>query len=228
MRMSAYVFAALVAAGMPRVAIAQNAAPPAVPPATASSHVGVTQSHWIVSGFVGSNFGGAAATDPSVDFGGQLAWLWRGVFGGEVLADFAPSFKIDNVALSENPHANSYMANAVFAVPLGADGQFQPYISGGLGAIQLRTTVFNAALPRVTGTPIPIGTSDGDQMKSATNIGAGLMGFAGLIGFRADVRYYKASTDSAFQSTSGVGQFTETLLSGLDYWRANIGVAVRW
>ena len=225
MRMSAFVIATMLAAGLPGAAIAQNVAGP--PPATPSSHVGITQSHWIVSGFVGSNFGGATATDPSVDFGGQLGWLWRGVFGGEVLADFAPTFKVDNLALSENPHTNSYMANAIFAIPLGADGQFQPYVSGGLGAIQLRTRVFNAALPHVSGV-IPTGTSDGDQMKSATNIGAGLMGFAGVIGFRADIRYYKASTDRTFQSTSAVGQFTETLLSGLDYWRANIGVALRF
>jgi hypothetical protein len=226
MRMSAYVIAAVLTAGLPCAAIAQNT--PGPPPATASSHVGTTQSHWLVSGFVGSNFGGATATDPSVDFGGQFGWLWRGVFGGEVLADFAPTFKVDNIALSQNPHANSYMANAIFAVPLGADGQFQPYVSGGLGAIQLQTRVFNAALPRVSGTPIPTGTSDGDEITSGTNIGAGLMGFAGVIGFRADIRYYKASTDSALQSTSAVGQFTETLLSGLDYWRANIGVAIRW
>jgi opacity protein-like surface antigen len=227
--MSAYVIAALVAAALPGAAMAQSTSPaPIVPPATASSHVGVTQSHWIVSGFVGSNFGGATATDPSVDFGGQLAWLWRGVFGGEVLADFAPSFKVDNLALSENPRANGYMANAIFAVPLGAEGQFQPYISGGLGAIQLQTRVFNAALPRVSGTPIPTGTTDGDEVKRGTNVGAGLMGFAGIIGFRADIRYYKAATDTSLQSTTPVGQFTETLLSGLDYWRANIGVAIRW
>ena len=35
-------------------------------------------------------------------------------------------------------------------------------------------------------------------------------------------------TDTTFNSTSAVGQFTEGLLSGLDFWRANIGVAIRW
>jgi hypothetical protein len=80
----------------------------------------------------------------------------------------------------------------------------------------------------VSGTPIPTGTTDGDEVKRGTNVGAGLMGFAGIIGFRADIRYYKAATDTSLQSTTPVGQFTETLLSGLDYWRANIGVAIRW
>jgi len=226
--MSAYVITALLATGLPNAVMAQSASPPpaAVPPAAEPNLVGTVQSHWLVSGFVGSNFG-QSTTDPSVDFGGQVAYLWRGVVGGEAIADFAPSFKIDNAALSENPRANSYMANAIFALPLGAEGQIQPYVSGGLGMIQLTTRVFNAALPHPSGVLVT-GTSDGDQLKFGSNIGGGLMGFAGTIGFRADVRYYKATTDSNFQSTSAVGQFTESLLSGIDFWRANIGVVVRW
>ena len=230
MRMSAYVITALLAAGLPPAAIAQTAAnpPAAVPPPTQSTLYGTTQSHWLASGFVGSTFGGNTTNSESVNFGGQVAYLWRGVVGAEALADFTPSLKIDNAVLSENPRANSYMANAIVALPLGGEGQFQPYVSGGLGGIQLRATAFNAFLPVVSGTPIQTGTSTGDQVKFGSNVGGGIMGFAGMIGFRADIRYYKATTDSQFQSTSAIGQFTEGLLSGLDYWRANIGVALRW
>jgi hypothetical protein len=119
------------------------------------------------------------------------------------------------------------MANIIFAVPLGAEAQFQPYISGGVGGIQLQATVFNLALANPTGAP-PIGTSDGDRTRLGSDIGGGIMGFAGTVGFRADVRYYKVPVDTTFQSTSAVGLFTEGLLSGLNVWRANIGVAVRW
>jgi hypothetical protein len=153
--------------------------------------------------------------------------MWNGVIGAEALADFAPSFKIDNAALGEHPSVNSYMANIAFAIPLGGEGQVTPYISGGVGAIQMRTTTVNLALVNPTGT-LPIGTSDGDQTKLGTDIGGGVMGFAGTVGFRADVRYYKVPVDTSSQSTSAVGLFTEGLLSGLSIWRANIGVAVRW
>jgi hypothetical protein len=200
--------------------------PAAVPHATPARLYGPTEHQWIVSGFVGSNFG-SSTIDPSVDFGGQLAFLWKGVIGAEALADFAPSFRIDNLVLADHPHANSYMANLIFATPLGAEGQIEPYISGGVGAVQLRTTVLNLALPNSTGA-LATGTSDGDQMLPGTDLGGGVMGFAGMIGFRADVRYYKVPTDTTFQSNSAVGQVTEGLLSGLSFWRANIGVAVRW
>ncbi len=228
MRTSAYLIIAVLAAGLPRTASAQgNTNPPAAVPAAAPAELyGPTQSHWVVSGFVGGNFG-HSTTDPSVDFGGQLAYLWHGIVGAEALADFAPSFKLDDLALAENPNANSYMGNAIVALPVGAEGQFQPYVSGGVGGMQLQTKALNAFLPHPSGT-VPTGTSNGDQVKFGSNIGAGVMGFAGMLGFRADVRYYKANTTSNFSSTSAVGQFTEGLLSGLSYWRANIGLAVRW
>jgi len=226
--MSAYVITALLAVGLPHAATAQSAAiaPAAVPAAVEPTLIGATASHWLLSGFVGSNFG-SSTKDPNVNFGGQVAFLWKGVIGGEAVADFAPSFKMDNPALSENPRANSYMANGIFALPLGSEGQIEPYVSGGMGVIQLTTRVFNAALPHVSGGAIT-GTSDGNQLKLGTNVGGGVMGFAGTIGFRADVRYYRAGADKTLQSTSPAGQFTETLLSSLDFWRANIGVVLRW
>ena len=107
--------------------------------------------------------------------------------------DFNPSFRLDNLLLAENPRANAYMANAIFALPVGASGQFQPHAAGGVGGIQLVATVFNIALPHPSGT-FPTGTTEGDQFRVGTNIGGGLMGFAGMIGFRADARYYSANS----------------------------------
>ena len=229
MRMSAYVITAVLAAGLPAAAQAQSSTQPpaAVPAVSPSEDYGTIQSHWIVSGFVGSNFGGAS-NNASVNFGGQLGYLWKGVLGAEGIADFAPSFKLDNPALNQNPHTNGYMGNAIAALPLGDEGQFQPYVSGGVGIITMKTEVLNAFLPHPTGT-FPTGFSTTDQHAFGSNIGGGVMGFAGMLGFRADVRYYKAATTSTVTATdSPAGQFTEALLSGLNYWRANIGVALRW
>jgi hypothetical protein len=208
--MSALVLSAAIAVGASSTAMAQTAA----------------SNRWIMAGFVGSNFG-AATTAASADFGGQIAYLWRGMFGVEGLADFSPHLKIDNAGLSEFPEANAYMTNAIFALPLGNEGQFQPYVSGGWGGIQLRTSVFNAFLPHTTGQVA--GTTAGEEVSNGGDIGAGVMGFAGRIGFRGDVRYFKASHNSNPSTTDpAVSQFTESVLSGLDFWRANIGIAVRW
>lgn len=178
-------------------------------------------SQWISSGFIGSNFG-ASAEDPSLDFGGQVAYLWNGIVGGEVIGDFAPSFEINNALLADTPNVNSYMLNVIGAVPFGIEGRFQPYVSGGLGAIQLRSDVLNTA-----GVPTS-GFESANEAKLGGNIGFGAMVFAQNVGVRTDVRYYRANASDADSSGTMAEQFTQNLLSGLDYWRANVGVAVRW
>ena len=226
MRMSAYVITTVLAVGLPGAAAAQSAPPAAVPVAASAPIAGPVQSHWTVAGFVGSNFGGNAVVDPSTSFGGQIAYLWRGVLGAEGIADFTPSFALNNVFLAENPRTNAYMGNVIFAMPLGGSGQWQPYVSGGAGSISLRAVVFNALLPHPTGTFVT-GTSTDDQFKFGWDVGGGLMGFHGLIGFRADARYFKTDTNTTSQTTA-LGVFTDSLLTGLNFWRANIGIALRW
>ena len=235
MRMSAYVFAAVLTAALPHAAAAQttatSAAPASVPPGTDGKLFGTTLSHWTAAGFVGTNSGsfGKVTSDPNVTFGTQLAWLWKGVLGAEGIADFAPSLKtLNNAGFFENPRSNAFMGNVIAALPLGGSGQLQPYVSGGVGYLTVHAEVLNAFLPRPSGTPIPTGTTTGDASRFGNNIGGGFMAFHGLIGFRADVRYYKANTDSALRATTPAGQYTETLLTGLNYWRTNVGVALRW
>jgi hypothetical protein len=235
MRMSAYVFAAVLTAALPHAAAAQNpattAAPAAVPPGTDGKMFGTTLSHWTVAGFVGTNSAsfGKVTTDPNVTFGGQVGWLWRGVLGFEGIADVAPSLKLlNNVGLFENPRTNNFVGNIIAALPLGGDGQFQPYISGGWGYMKMHATVANASLPRPVGSPIPTGTTDGDAQRMGTDIGGGFMAFHGLIGLRADVRHYKGDGGTTLNATTPVGQFIEGKLTGIDYWRTNIGVALRW
>ena len=61
------------------------------------------------------------------------------------------------------------------------------------------------------------------------DIGAGFMAFHGLIGFRADFRHYKGyANTTTLNATTPVGQFIEGKLTGIEYWRTNVGVALRW
>src|SRR5262249_8567463 len=226
------MIAAALAAAFPVISAAQGQTPPPPPPPAPaatqpapSATVNTNEppaSYWTASGFVGSNFG-AGADSASVDFGGQLAYLYRGFIGGELLADFAPHFRINNALLADNPNVNSYMANVIGAVPIGSEGQVQPYVSAGLGGIQLRSEMFNIA------TTTPGTTTQANQMKFGGNVGAGVMAFAGNFGIRGDVRYYRAfHSDISTNATTPSDIFAQNLLSGLDFWRANIGVAVRW
>ena len=61
-------------------------------------------------------------------------------------------------------------------------------------------------------------------------MGGGFFAYANRWGIRGDIRYYKAQTFSTNNLNNGTVQsdFTQALLSGLSYWRANLGVSFRW
>jgi hypothetical protein len=246
MRLGVFAIATAVAAGLSGRAMAQegSAQPVAQPVAPAvqnplantgySAHAG---DHWVASAFVGTNFGSGRNNedliDPnqtsSINFGGQAAYLWGGYVGAEALVDFAPSFELNNVQFENNPTVNSYMANAIAAVPFGSNHQYIPYVSGGVGAVQLRSTIF--VLDPTNAPDInAIGTISANGTRFGGDIGGGIMGFSGKWGFRGDLRYYKTSVDNSVNLTDlGNGNlFTQGVLSGLAFWKANVGVAFRW
>ena len=220
-------FAAVFVAVFAVISAAQDQTPSSTPPpapapaqplSPGATNVQPTNSYWTASGFVGSNFG-AGANSASVDFGGQIAYLYRGMIGAEFLGDFAPNFHINNVLLADNPNVNSYMANVIGAVPIGSEAAVQPYVSGGLGGIQLRSNMLTIGGP----------ATESNQMKFGGNIGAGVMAFAGNVGIRGDVRYYRAFNNGvSTNATTPADVFAQSLLSGLDFWRANVGIALRW
>lgn len=191
------------------------------------------ESHWLLSGSLGSDFE-ADAEDPSVNFAGTIGWLWRGVLGGEFQSNFSPDFQLDAALmppfLAEEPGINSYMLNVIGAAPLMAGGQFQPYFSGGPGWFML------------SGDPTPGDSNiDLDHTEMGWNAGAGVMGFLGQLGVRADLRYFSVSGDefagvdgSVLRARHGAvvddqeGLVNGNILSGLSFWRGNVGVALRW
>ena len=203
MRVSHVVIGALLASGVTGTAAAQS-------------------SYWMAAGFIGSSFNTGADRDgdvgSSLNFGGELGYLWRGVLGAEFLADFAPAFGLTSAPLENDPNVSTYMANVIGTLPLGNDGRFQPYGSAGLGGIHLGTEVVS----QTTGS-----TTSASEMKLGWNAGGGLMAFSGGFGVRGDLRYYRAGAYDALSGTAG-GQLTQRLLSELDFWRFTAGAVFRW
>jgi hypothetical protein len=187
---------------------------------------------WFASAFVGSDFGERAEGN-SMDFGGALGYS-NGWVGAELLAGFTPNFQLRNNILVEDPQVNSYMFNLMGSVPLGSERRWQPFVSGGLGAITLRSDLLSGDDDAFDE------TLDPDDSQVGGNVGFGIMGFAGGVGIRADVRYFRAFTDAAVEdalnldpgtidpNSTPAGQTASAMLSGLDFWRANIGLAFRW
>lgn len=234
MRLTNYVLAAAFVVGVAGSTAAQSVpAPVPGPPVFPEKGVGTIKSHWLASGSIGREFSQAdnilnRSDRDRLTFGGQLGYLWRGVLGGEFLADSGKTGQRTNIALLEGPRVNSYMGNIIAALPFGADGQYQPYVSGGWGDVQMEARLLaTATVTSVDGKPVAAVINLNKQTTGGTNIGFGFMGYAGNVGVRADVRQYMSNVITNFTGT-GDDQLTQTLLSDLNFWRANIGIAFQW
>jgi len=223
MRSAKYFTAAALVLGLAGTASAQGTQAANTQPTT----YGETVSHWVASGFVGGGFNASSSNDDpriqenggGVSFGGQVGYLWHGIVGPEFLAEWAPSFDVNAVFIDGNTHVASYMANAIAAAPLGADGQIMPFISGGYGRIQMAADIIN---------PVNLTTESNSNGEWGSNLGGGIMAFAGdRYGFRGDVRYYHASSNTNIEG-SAADQLVESIVSGVHFWRATGGLSVRW
>ncbi len=183
---------------------------------------------WFASAHVGSDFG-EQADGQSIDFGGALGYT-SGWFGAEFLAGFTPNFQLRNNIFLDEPQVNSYMFNLMAGVPIGPDKNWQPFVSGGLGALTLRSD-------SISGDDNEFEENfQADDTQLGANIGFGVMGFADNVGVRADVRYFRGFSNDSIEDSLGLDPGTidngnalaSQILSGLDFWRANIGIAFRW
>jgi hypothetical protein len=227
MRSRQYLLAAALAVGISGPAFAQGSA------TTQPVNVGDTVSHWTATGFVGGNFdtGGPASqidiNSGGVEYGGALAYLWRGMIGGEFITSFAPSFDATSILLENNPHVGTYMANVIAALPVGVGGHVQPYISGGAGGIHMAADVFT--LDQASG-ELTSSFTNNHEMRWGWDLGGGAMAFANsMVGLRGDIRYYKASENNQInEGSSPQDVVVQQLVSGIHFWRADGGVTFRW
>jgi Outer membrane protein beta-barrel domain len=211
--------------------------PPPPPPVVAAVVEEETYEPWIASFNVGNYFsasGGVlnefagADINRSVAFGGQVAYLWRNNIGAEFLADFAPTFKVPSLVISDHPNVQAYMANAIYGFRVGWIKQFRPYISGGIGAINM-----NADLITLD-TNLIQSTISASQTRFGGNVGVGGLGYFGHVGVRGDIRYFRANSDTNFDRLTLTDRelldndSTLVELSGIRYWRSSLGVAFRW
>ena len=225
----------------------QNAANPQANQAVANTSYDNPRG-WMASGFIGTNFGSGRSTSvdlssiedlntnnsTSVNFGGQVGYLARGVIGVEFLADFSPGLGIfDNALFQQSPDVNSYMFNLIAAAPFGQAQSVDPYVSGGIGAVSLHSDIFTLD-PTRTPNINAIATERVSGSRFGWNLGGGIMAWSERSwGFRGDLRYYKTGTNDTGDvlDLNNIGDgtvFTDLALSGISFWKVNAGVAFRW
>ena len=133
---------------------------------------------------------------------------------------------------AESPNVNSYMFNLIAVAPFGHADSYDPYISGGIGAVTISSTIFTVDPTRTTNLNA-LATDTINGTRFGWNIGGGVMAWSEKNwGFRGDVRYYATNshnTDAVFDLNNiDEVEFTRRELSGISFWKANAGVAFRW
>jgi len=201
--------------------------PPAPAPAVADADardLDEMTNEFIVSGFVGGSFARNSAKT-SVDFGGAFDYLRNGAFGAEFLAGFAPRFKLDRLGGTDSD-VNNYMANVIAAVPVGSYQGIRPFVSAGIGALTLSQNTNSSSNTAVNAANALFEPS---ETHFGGNIGAGIMGFTGAFGVRADVRYFSSLGHKSGNSPAVTQPGTlQSVLDDVSFWRANVGLAFRF
>lgn len=176
---------------------------------------GSARADWLFTPNIGGGFGGNASGREHLTWGASFGWMGAGIFGWEADLAYTPEFfenDDDDLDLIENSNVTSFMGNILVGIPIGGQtgGGFRPYLSGGAGLLQTNVQ------------------SDDDLFEVTNdefgvNIGAGAMGFmTDNIGFRGDLRYYRALTDPEADNEFDVD------FGDFDFWRATAGITFRW
>jgi opacity protein-like surface antigen len=181
---------------------------------------------WLLTPFVGWNWGGTANLLESDDFddefeqkamfGASLAWMGAGVFGFEVDFGFSPNFFENTTGSGDFEFADSnlttVMGNLIIGVPIGGQHGvgFRPYAVGGVGLVKSRLgssgDLFNV-----------------DSTDWGFNVGAGAMFFfSDNVGVRGDVRYFRSLEDVEPIDDFNIG------FANFRYWRGTLGVTIRF
>jgi hypothetical protein len=176
----------------------------------------------LVTPFLGKTFAAETTVQPTGSitsrkwlFGGSAAWLGAGVLGAEVDVGYVLRF-FDSSPLSVpgevvSGNVTTLSGNVIFAVPLSVTREsLRPYLVAGLGVMHAGADDIGNALSPV------------DSNLMAVTLGGGAIGFlTPRTGLRFDLRQVR-STSSGVDTTIGARQ------AQLGFWRATVGVVVRY
>lgn len=194
---------------------------------------GTAWADWIVTPFVGWNFGGSADVsgcvadqcgvstsdkfEHKIDYGVSLATMGAGIAGFEFDVGYSPNFFATDTAsnnafrFTNTSNVVTVMGNLILGAPIGGHGaSIRPYAVGGVGLIRTNVQDFEQTF------------SVNTKNDFGFDLGAGVMGFfSDAVGLRGDIRYLRAFTGSN-SNVTGLG------LSNFRFWRGSVGVAFKF
>jgi opacity protein-like surface antigen len=172
------------------------------------------QADWLFTPSLGRTFGGDTFGQGHVTYGGAIARVDEESFGFEGEFSYSPDF-FDNTESFQNARTGSVvtaMGNALIGAPMGPEGRFRPYVTGGLGVMRMRVVSDAGAFESVTS-------------EFGFNVGAGAIALIGSrIGLRGDLRYLRSFQNQNPSWTRGIT--IDVAPGNFDFWRASVGLTV--
>ena len=174
---------------------------------------------WLIIPFFGGTFAGettlldleGGARSKQLILGGTGAWLSNGLLGIEADLAYAPRyFERDNMAgVVVGSQLVTATGDVILTFPLSVTREsLRPYVVGGIG-------LMHAGIEDILGTLV-------DQSLLALDIGVGAIGFvSNRTGVRFDLRHVRSVRGDS-ESLTGTNR------ARLTFWRATIGVVVRY
>ncbi|MGH9408355.1 MAG: outer membrane protein [Vicinamibacterales bacterium] len=193
---------------------------------------GTARADWLITPFLGWNFGGSADVsgcvgtacgvstsnkfEHKIDYGVSLAAMGAGIAGFEVEAGYSPNFFATDTAsnntfrFTNTSNVVTLMGNLILGAPVGGHGaSVRPYAVAGVGLIRTNVQDFDQTFSVDT------------KNDFGFDAGAGVMGFfTNVVGLRGDVRYFRGFTGSS--NATGLG------LSNFQFWRGSVGVVFKF
>ena len=174
----------------------------------------------IITPFVGKTFAAQTTflTVSTVEkqtwvVGTSAAWLTSSIIGAEVDFAYAPRFfgqDALNGLIVPGSNVTSLTGNVLLTLPVSVTREsLRPYVSAGMGVLH-------------AGVDDPLGLLTIDRNMLALSIGGGAIGFVNSrAGVRFDLRHIRSTSTDVDRATL----LTEPRLG---FWRATIGVAIRY
>lgn len=174
---------------------------------------------WLITPFVGGSFAPETTflvfeegAGRKFTLGASAALLSDGFLGIEAEFGHTPGFfeGQDPLGLVLSSRVTTISGNVIVAVPLSITREsLRPYLVGGLGLLQVRSAHAGGLFPV-------------DEDLLGVSFGAGAVGMISTrTGLRFDVRHIKAASGAD-------GPLPRPGISRLSFWRATIGVVLRY
>lgn len=174
---------------------------------------------WLITPFIGTTFAPETTflvfeegAGRKLTLGTSVALLSDGLLGLEADFSHTPRFfeGSDPLGLVLSSRVTTLSGSIILAAPLSVTREsLRPYLVGGLGLVQARS--------RNAGGLFPV-----EQDLLGLDLGAGAIGLLSpRTGLRFDVRHFKAVTGDD-------GPFARPGVSRLSFWRATVGLVLRY